>query len=111
MSEPAWKKNKDPEVWRRANRKYAASAHGKAVIKAKSRIRSKVRNGTMKKPDACPVCKRTGVRLIWHHTKGHDQDTGRWLCDKDHARLDPARSSSALSKAVKRGLAEKKKKD
>lgn len=107
--DPNWKAKKNPEVWRRANRAYAASAHGKRVIAAKSKIRTKVRNGTLKKPSACPVCHRTGVRLVWHHTKGHNQDTGRWLCDLDHARLDPARSGKRIGAAVKRSLAAKKK--
>lgn len=107
--DPNWKAKKNPEVWRRANRKYAASAHGKAVIRAKSKIRSKVRNGSLKKPSACPRCHRTGVRILWHHTNGHNSDAGRWTCDLCHSKIDPARSGKRIGAAVKRTLAAKKK--
>jgi len=112
MADPNWKAKKDPKVWRRANKKYQQSAKGKAHIKAKSKIRTLVRNGTLKKPSACPKCHRSGVRIIFHHTHGYDSENhtkGVWMCDQCHAKHDKKRSGKAIGAAVKRSLAKKKK--
>lgn len=50
--------------------------------------------------------------MIFHHTHGYDKKNwlrGVFCCPLCHQKIDKKRSPEAISRAVKRGLAEKKK--
>ena len=103
MADPDWKAKKDPKVWRKAVKKHDQSHPTQTASRWK--VRTAIRNGTLKKPTKCPRCGRSGVRIIFHHTEGHSEAkalTGRFLCTACHQVVDKKRSPEALSRAAKR---------
>jgi transposase-like protein len=111
MADPDWKSKKDPKVWRKAINKYESKPENASKTSAKYAVRTAVRNGSLKKPSKCPKCGRSGVRIVAHHTSYAKKDWTKisWKCDQCHAKT-PERTGKVIGPAVKRALAEKKKK-
>jgi hypothetical protein len=60
-------------------------------VKARSAVRTAVRNGSKKPPATCPICGRR-VKLEWHHSS-YATGAGGWRCARCNARGGAAKGA------------------
>lgn len=83
-------------------RAYARNPKNRAKLRAKWRVQAAKRSGKLKPPSKCPSCGRSGVKLDFHHNKGHGSNKGVWRCRRCHSRQDNKRHGAAMRASMKK---------
>jgi hypothetical protein len=100
-SDAKYRKNRDPEKVRATNGAWRKKNRGKLRKTlqqwrknnpeknlAHNRVRTLVRNGTLKRPGTCSDCGASGVRIEASHDDYEKPDVVEWLCVRCHRLKD-----------------------